>query len=98
MNHERAAITAAELAELLVETGQHHHHAYISSDGVDPEWALWYAGYLQGRVWDRAGVIPTRSRLVHLLLSAEQDHAAYGGQAPWPAFYAERMLSALTAG
>ena len=36
-----------KLAELIVQTGHHHHQAYLSSDGVDPEWAAWYAGYLK---------------------------------------------------
>ena len=52
--------TVEELAELLLETGHHHHQAYVSSDGVDPEWALWYADYLQTRLWDGAGSLPTR--------------------------------------
>ena len=43
-NETSDPLTREELAELLVETGHHHHQAYADSDGVDPEWALWYAG------------------------------------------------------
>jgi hypothetical protein len=39
-----------ELAALFMETGKHHHKAYESLDGVDPEWTLFYAGYLQTRI------------------------------------------------
>ena len=92
-----SALTRAELAELLLETGHHHHQAYIEADGVDPEWALWYAAYLHSRIWDRAGSLPPRSRLVYLLLHAESEHAEAGGDAPWPEFYADIMLRALTA-
>ena len=46
-------ISEKELAALFMETGKHHHEAYETSDGVDPEWALFYAGYLQTRLWDR---------------------------------------------
>lgn len=89
--------TAAELAELLVDIGHRHHHAYLESDGVDPEWALWYAAHLQTRIWDRLGAVPSRSRLVHLLLDAEEQHAASGEGRPWPDFYADVLLQRLSA-
>jgi hypothetical protein len=38
-----------ELASSFMETGKHHHKAYEFSDGADPEWVLFYAGYLQTR-------------------------------------------------
>ena len=87
--------TVEELAELLLETGHHHHQAYISSEGVDPEWALWYAGYLQTRLWDRAGSLPTRSSLVHLLVQAEKDFVAIPDAPDWPPAYAKYMLENL---
>ncbi|WP_205874119.1 NAD(P)H-hydrate epimerase [Mycobacterium camsae] len=86
------SITIAELADLLVETGQRHHQAYADSDGVDPEWALWYSGYLQTRLWDRAGRLPSRSQLVGLLESAERR---YGGAAGWPLRYAAHLLAGI---
>ena len=88
-------IRQPDIAELLLETGHHHHQAYAESDGVDPEWALWYSGYLQSRLWDRAGSLPTRSLLVHLLLSAERDHATTTGEGTWSRFYAGVILAAL---
>ena len=91
-------IDAAELAELLMETGHHHHEAYIDADGVDPEWALWYSGYLQARLWDRAGILPTRSRIIQTLLNAEQAHNDAGGEGPWPPVYAKMMLEAFASG
>ncbi len=91
-------ITVDELAELLLETGHHHHRAYIESDGTDPEWAMWYAGYLQSRLWERAGSLPSRSLLVHLLLTAQADHEANGGDNPWPPHYGRVILAALTDG
>lgn len=89
-------LTRDELADLLVETGQHHHRAYADSDGVDPEWALWYAGYLQARMWTRAGALPTRSQLVHLLLQGEAQLAEAGGDTPWPQLYADVILETLS--
>jgi NAD(P)H-hydrate epimerase len=49
-------VTDEELTALLIETGQRHHRAYQESDGADPEWALWYAGYLQAHLWDQLAV------------------------------------------
>lgn len=85
------------LAELLMETGHHHHQAYISSDGIDPEWALWYSGYLQSRIWDAFGEIPTRSRLIQLLLSAEEEFNSTNQEGPWPPYYAAYMTERLSA-
>lgn len=88
---------AASLAELLMETGHRHHHAYQDSDGVDPEWALWYAGYMQSRIWDAFGTVPTRSRIVHLLLAAEEAHAAAGDEAgEWAPFYGAYLVEQLS--
>ncbi len=91
-----STITVEELADLIKETGEHHHQAYEASDGVDPEWALWYSGYLQSRLWDRAGRLPSRSLLVHLLLSAEAAHAKADSDEPWPSFYAKAILDTLS--
>ena len=92
-----AEITPTELADLLVETGHRHHEAYRSSDGVDPEWALWYAGFLQARIWYRVGAVPTRSALVHLLVEAELRFEPTGEFPEWPPFYARLMLDQLLA-
>jgi len=86
------------LASLLEQAGQRHHAAYLEADGVDPEWALWYAGYLQAHLWDDAGSVPTRSRLVYLLIDAERTHAAAGSTDAWPRFYARHILADLHAG
>lgn len=91
----QTAITVEELAALIEETGHHHHQAYIDSDGADPEWPLWYAGYLQAKLWDRGGSLPTRSLLVHLLLGAETAYAEAGLSDPWPPFYAKVILDHL---
>ena len=87
-------LTTETLAALLMETGQHHLRAYASSHGVDPEWALFYAGYLQTRLWDYLEVVPTRSSLVHLLVQGSLD---YPGLSPaeWTAAYAKDMIETI---
>ena len=90
-----STISEAELAALIAETADRHHEAFIESDGADPDWALWYAGYLQARLWDRAGRLPSRSELVYLLVAAERAHAASGSDEPWATTYARSILAAL---
>ena len=97
MEDAPSPITTDELVELLKQTGHHHHQAYMASNGVDPEWALFYAGYLQSHLWDRAGVLPTRSRLVQLLLNAEAAFNATGSTDPWQPSYAKFILNELQA-
>jgi NAD(P)H-hydrate epimerase len=77
-------------------SGHHRHRAFEDSDGVDPEWPLWYAAWLQAHLWDRAGQVPTRSQLVHWLLSGERDHSQTDGTTPWPEFYAALILGELS--
>jgi NAD(P)H-hydrate epimerase len=82
-----------ELAALLMETGKHHHKAYEAADGTDPEWALFYAGYLQTRLWDQLGRLPTRTELIYLLVSADKAFQATGQEyKEWPRFYAKRFI------
>ena len=91
-------MTIEELAALLLDTGHHHHQAFISSDGVDPEWALWYAAHLQTKIWDAFGEVPTRSMLVHLLIDGDERIRAGDTTEPWPTFYASLITERLRAG
>jgi NAD(P)H-hydrate epimerase len=90
-------LTLDDLAALLKRTGKSHHQAFAESDGADPEWALWYAGYLQAHLWDTAGRLPSRSELVYLLIAAERAHKASGSDEPWPLAYARSLLAGLRA-
>ena len=35
-----------QLAQLFHQTAEDHHVAYAATDGVDPDWSIWYAGHL----------------------------------------------------
>lgn len=86
-----ADMTNDELAELMIETGHHHHTAYIDSDGVDPEWALFYAGYIQAKLWDRLGRVFSRSELVYLLVASDLEVREGEDPSAWPQIYARRI-------
>lgn len=81
------------LAELLKETGDSHHEAFLATGGTDPEWPLWYSQYLEGKVDAFLGVSPTRSKIIQCLLNADEAHSSRGADQPWPVFYAEFMTS-----
>ncbi len=80
------------VADLLRETGKAHHRTFIATDGEDPEWPLWYAGYLQERIGELLNRAFTKSELVHLLISAEKDHTLRDPGADWTAYYARFII------
>lgn len=82
-----------DIAELLVQAAHSHHEAFLATDGVDPEWPLWYAEFLHGRIDEFLQARPTRSKLVQCLLNAEDAHGSSGANTPWPVFYAGYLLS-----
>ena len=82
--------TVAEIADLLRRTGEAHHEAYRETDGADPEWPIWYAGYIQAHIGGRLGASITRSELVYRLISAEKAQAT--ATEDWPTAYARVLL------
>lgn len=80
------------IAGLLRETGKAHHQAFSATDGEDPEWPLWYAGYLQERLGKLLNMTFTKSELVYLLIAAEKDHALRDPGADWTTYYARFLI------
>ena len=80
------------ITRLLEETQQAHHQAYLATDGVDPEWPLWYADYLQDKLPPLLEAGLTRSDLTYLLvyLGKLQQLEAPGGR--WSRFYAKHLV------
>ena len=81
-----------QLQELFREVGEAHHQAYIETDGVHPEWPLWYANFLQGKLNPLLHASFTQSELVYLLIlvASEQPLRALG--ADWPSYYAKFFI------
>lgn len=81
------------LTTLFMAAGKAHQEAYETTDGVDPEWPLFYADYLLGRVESLLNAQPTKSELIYLLvhLSHEQPREAPG--APWARYYARVLVA-----
>jgi NAD(P)H-hydrate epimerase len=87
MDEEQAVV---KIAGLQRQTGEAHHEAYRETDGADPEWAIWYAGYIQAHIGGRLGASITRSELVYRLLRAEKAQASATEE--WPTAYARVLL------
>ena len=80
------------LKDLFQSAGSEHHHAFLETDGADPEWPLWYAGFIREKIAGLLGADFTLSELVHLLLSAEEERQSRAPQAGWEAYYARFFL------
>ena len=78
----------ASLTELFRQAGPAHHQANVETDGIDPEWPLWYADYL----WEPLGRLLQRnfnkSELVYLLVLVDKEHRVKAPGADWPTYYA----------
>ena len=86
------------MAALLHEAGETHHRVYRIVDGDDPDWASWYADWLinLSELADILGTRPVRSELVWLLVSLDKEYTKEGPSAPWPQWYAERVIEHFT--
>ena len=88
-------MTARErsIEQLLMEAAQAHHEAFLETDGVDPEWPLWYATYLAGRLPEVSKSAATRSELVFWLVRLAEEYQATDSSIPWARFYAVRLAA-----
>jgi len=80
------------LAELFKETGRAHHEAFAATDGVDPDWPIWYADYLKEPFAERFDMIFHKSQLIYCLMDANFEHQARSPDSIWPEFYANEIL------
>jgi hypothetical protein len=90
----------ARVAALLHEAGETHHTVYRIVDGDDADWASWYSDWLinLSELSEILGAPPVRSELTWLLVQLDKDYAQAGTDAPWPEWYAERIVERLGAG
>ncbi|NNF07146.1 MAG: hypothetical protein HKN21_10330 [Candidatus Eisenbacteria bacterium] len=79
------------LGDLFEEVGEAHHAAFIKDDGADPEWPIWYAEYLLGKINEAMGSTLTKSELVYLIISAENERTTLAPGSVWTEFYARFM-------
>lgn len=78
----------AELETLFRELGEKHHEAFRDTDGVDPEWPLWYADWLMDRLPALLDAELTKSELVYLMVHLSRKQPQEGPDMPWTRYYA----------
>jgi hypothetical protein len=84
---------AQQLADLLHQTAEDHHVAYKATDGVDPDWSIWYAAHLleQG-IEKMLDATLLKSDLIYLLVLADKTQNLDAPGARWERFYADFLL------
>jgi hypothetical protein len=81
------------LAELLHQTAEDHHVAYKETDGVDPDWSIWYAGHLlEQRIEQLLDATLLKSDLIYLLVLADKTQSLDAPGATWERYYADFLL------
>lgn len=82
----------SNLTELFQGAGRSHHTAFAATDGVDPEWPIWYAEYLQEPITLALETPFTKSQLVYCVMNADFEHNARAPESDWPEFYADQFI------
>ncbi len=84
--------TKKQLAELFMATGKSHHAAFEATDGVDPDWSIWYADHLKDPLAQQLHMDFHKSQLIYRLMNADIEHQARAPDSNWPDFYADQFI------
>lgn len=87
------AALKTRLVDLFDEASKAHHDAFANRDGVDPEWPLWYADYLQNPINSAVDGELLKSRLIYCLMDADYEHRVRAPDTNWQAFYAGEFIT-----
>ena len=92
MTVDRATVIQ-RLAQLLHQTAEDHHVAYKATDGVDPDWSIWYSGrLLECGIEKMLDATLLKSDLIYLLVSADKHINAQAPGAHWEQWYADYFV------
>ncbi len=93
-----ASTVLGRVSDLLREASETHHQVFRIVDGVDPDWASWYADWLlnQSELPSLLQAAPVRSELVYLLVSLDKEYTASGADGSWERYYAGRIIEHFT--
>jgi hypothetical protein len=82
------------LAALLHQTAEDHHVAYKETDGVDPDWSIWYAGHLlENGIEQLLDAKLLKSDLIYLLVLADKQQMSEAPGGHWENYYADFFIS-----
>jgi hypothetical protein len=93
MTNSRATLVD-DLAEMLHQTAEDHHVAYKETDGVDPDWSIWYADHLiQLGFGEKLGATFLKSDLIYLLVLADKTQMLEAPGGKWERRYADFFVT-----
>ena len=81
-----------QIAQMLSDTAEAHHLAFSATDGVDPDWSLWYADQLREPLGKLLNATFIKSDLVYLLVLADKEQLMRAPGADWPTYYAKLLV------
>ena len=87
--------TQEQIAGLLHEAAETHHQVYRITDGVDPDWASWYADWLirLSEIPKLLEAAPVRSELVYMLVKLDKDFTRDAPGGRWEDYYAGELIT-----
>ena len=84
----------SRLANLFHQTAEDHHVAFKATDGVDPDWSIWYADHLREHGLEKVlDATLRRSDLIYLLVLVDKQQNAEAPGAHWERYYADFFIS-----
>jgi hypothetical protein len=86
------------LTELMRQSGDAHHQAFLATNGDDEDWAIWYADYLYDKLPQHLGTRLSRSELVYALKRLDYEIREEKPTEHWSAYYAKRLVERYPAG
>ena len=93
MNEEKRQ-RKESIATLLHQTAEDHRVTYKSTDGVDPDWSIWYAGHLLEQGFEKLlDAKLLKSDLIYLLVLADKQQMSEAPGAHWENYYANFFVS-----
>jgi len=94
MNSADRTAMVQKLADLLHQTSEDHHVAFKATDGVDPDWSIWYAGHLLEKgITKLLNAELIKSDLIYLLVSADKEINRRAPGASWEKWYADDLIT-----
>jgi glutaredoxin len=84
--------TCSKIAELIHDTAEAHHQAFQATEGVDPEWPMWYGDHLHPHIQPFLVTQFTKSRLIHCLVQLDDEYNARDPEVAWNEYYARHLV------
>jgi hypothetical protein len=85
---------STKVSALLHEAAETHHQVFRISDGVDDDWASWYADWLVmlSELPELLGARVVRSELTYLLVRLDKEYTEHRPAERWEDYYAGELI------